>query len=175
MSLSKYERIFKKWLDEHRNLIFRVVRAYAYLGEDQDDLFQEILMQIWSSIAAFRGDAAETTWIYRIALNTALVWQRSQTRRRRRHHRFIAHLDKASGMQVNCSEPLSSEQIVEGLYSAVRQLPKIDGSLILMHLDGLSYQQMADVLGITKTNVGVKLNRAKKQLAQLLKGLIDDF
>ena len=175
MSANTHKEIFKKWLDEHGNLILRVVRAYAHLGEDRDDLFQEILIQLWSSIAAFRGDAAETTWIYRVALNPALVWQRSQTRRRRRHHQLIANLNHASQQAGNFSDTMRDGQIIEQLYDGVRQLPKIDGSLILMHLDGLTYEQMADVLGITKTNVGAKLNRAKKQLALLLKGLIDDF
>ena len=175
MSADTHEEIFKNWLDEHGNLILRVVRAYAHLGEDRDDLFQEILIQLWSSIAAFRGDAAQTTWIYRVALNTALVWQRSRTRRRRRHQQLIACFNHASQPPDNSSDAMGQGQIIEQLYDGVRQLPKIDGSLILMHLDGLTYEQMADVLGITKTNVGEKLNRAKKQLAQILKGLIDDF
>ena len=171
----KCQNVFKQWLGQYDNLIFKIVRAYADSPADQDDLFQEILMQLWSSIPGFQAKASETTWIYRVALNTALVWTRSKTRRRRRHLALITDFSRQSDIQQNCSEALPRQEIIDQLYAAIYKLPKIDGSLILMHLDGLTYQQMAEVLGISASNIAVKLNRAKKQLAQLLKGLIDDI
>jgi RNA polymerase sigma-70 factor (ECF subfamily) len=162
------ETTFKEWLNAHLGLIFRVVRAYAATASDQDDLFQEILLQIWLSIPRFEEKAKASTWIYRVALNTALTWNRSE-KRRRKHSTTMIELRP---QQSNCLE--QSEEIIGRLYEAIRKLPKVDASVVIMHLDGLAYSEMAEILGISESNVGVKLNRAKKQLAQLLKGLIDD-
>jgi RNA polymerase sigma-70 factor (ECF subfamily) len=168
MADDKCETTFKQWLGEHQGLIFKVIRAYAGTLEDQDDLFQEILLQLWFSIPNFQGKAKVSTWIYRVALNTALVWNRSE-KRRRKHSTPVAVLRP---QQSNCSG--QSEEIIGRLYEAIRKLSKVDASVVLMHLDGLAYSEMAEILGISESNVGVKLNRAKKQLAQLLDGLIDD-
>jgi RNA polymerase sigma-70 factor, ECF subfamily len=163
------ETTFKQWLDEHKGLLYRVVRAYGSTAEDQDDLFQEICLQLWLSIPRFEGKAKVSTWIYRVALNTAMVWNRGEKNRRKHRDRFIT---VAPQQQTNDSQP--SQEIIDRLYEAVRKLPKVDTSIVLMCLDGLSYNEMAEILGISESNVGVKLNRAKKQLAQLLGGLIDD-
>jgi RNA polymerase sigma-70 factor (ECF subfamily) len=163
------ETIFKQWFGEHKGLLYRVVRAYGNTAADQDDLFQEICLQLWLSIPRFEGKAKVSTWIYRVALNTALVWNRGEKNRRKHRDRFITF---APQQQRNDSQP--SQEIIERLYEAVRKLPKVDTSVVLMHLDGLGYDEMAQILGISESNVGVKLNRAKKQLAQLLGGLIDD-
>jgi len=170
----KQEEIFKQWLGEHKNLIFRLVKAYASSPQDRDDLFQQILLQLWSSIPGFQGNAAQKTWIYRVALNTALVWRRSQIRKLKRHRKLIIDFNEASDVQQTSSETMRDTQILDELYGAIRQLPKIDSSIVLMYLDGVSYEEMAEILGISRSNVGVRLNRAKKKLAQLLKGLIDE-
>ena len=174
MADDKCEITFKQWLEEHQGLIFKVVRAYAGTPEDQDDLFQEILLQLWSSIPNFQGKAKVSTWIYRVALNTALVWKRA-VKKRRQHRRSVIDISEVPDIKGVHSGSVEDRQIVDQLYGVIRELPKIDGSIVLMYLDGFSYDEMADVLGISKSNVGVKLNRAKKQLAQLLKGLVDDF
>jgi RNA polymerase sigma-70 factor (ECF subfamily) len=162
------ETTFKEWLNEHPGLILRVVRAYGSTANDQDDLFQEILLQIWLSIPRFEKKAKASTWIYRVALNTALTWNRGEKRRRK----HTALMTTFRPQQSGCSG--QSEEIIERLYGAIRKLPKVDASVVLMHLDGLAYNEMSEILGISENNVGVKLNRAKKQLALLLDGLIDD-
>jgi RNA polymerase sigma-70 factor (ECF subfamily) len=169
MADDKCEKIFKQWLGEYQGLIFKVVRAYAAEADDQDDLFQEVLLQMWFSIPNFQGKAKVSTWIYRVALNTALVWNRSEKRRRKHSHQMT----EFRLQQANYSG--QSEEVIRQLYGAIRKLSKVDTSLVLMYLDGLAYSEMAEILGISENNVGVKLNRAKKQLAQLLGGLIDDF
>ena len=171
----KQEKLFKQWLGEHNNLIFRLVKAYASSPQDRDDLFQQILLQLWSSIPGFQGNAGHKTWIYRVALNTALVWRRGQIRKRKRHRKLIIDFNEASDVQQCSSQTTRDTQILDQLYGAIRQLPKIDSSIVLMYLDGVSYDEMAEILGISRSNVGVRLNRAKKKLAQLLKGLIDEI
>jgi RNA polymerase sigma-70 factor, ECF subfamily len=169
MNAHEQEAIFRRWLDEHKGLMFRVVRGCASTPQDQDDLLQDILVQIWSSIPAFRYEAKETTWIYRVAFNTALAWRRAERRRRERHERFLK-FDVSPQAQPSHLEALADQDTVERLYAAIRTFPKVDASLALMHLDGLSYQEMAEVLGISENYVGVKLNRIRKQLADRLKG-----
>ena len=163
------ETTFKQWLNEHLGLILRVMRAYGSAAEDQEDLFQEILLQIWLSVPRFAGHAKVSTWIYKVALNTALVWNRGE-KRRRRHSRVFSDFVRP---QNALSGP--TDEIVDRLYGAIHKLPKVDASVVLMHLDGLAYSEMSEILGISESNVGVKLNRAKKQLALILDGLIDDI
>lgn len=174
MTASEQETIFRRWLAEHLGLMLKVVRGCAAAPQDQDDLFQDVLVAIWSSIPSFRGEAKETTWIYRVAFNTALAWQRVEKRRRVGHEMFLK-FEVPPEAQAGSTETAPDREIVEQLYAAIRQLPKVDASLALMHLDGLSYQEMADVLGISENYIGVKLNRIRKVLADQMKGVTNEL
>jgi RNA polymerase sigma-70 factor, ECF subfamily len=174
MTAHEQEAIFRRWLDAHLGLMLKVVRGCAAAPPDQDDLFQEVCLQIWRSIPAFRGEAKETTWIYRVAFNTALAWRRGERRRREGHETFLK-FDDSPQSQPSHAETLPEKEIVEQLYAAIRQLPKVDASLALMHLDGLSYAEMAEVLGVSENYIGVKLNRLRNQLAEELKGAGDEL
>ena len=169
MTAQEQETIFRRWLEEHLGLMLKVVRGCAATPHDQEDLFQDVLLQVWSSIPAFRGEAKETTWIYRVAFNTALAWRRGERRRQERHEMF-AKFDVSPRTQTSHVDSLWEQEIVDRLYAAIRQLSKVDASLALMHLDGLSYQEMSEVLGISENYIGVKLNRIRTQLAEQLKG-----
>jgi len=170
-----HEQLFTTWLTRHKNLIYKVVNAYAVSSDDQADLFQEIVLQLWLSVPHFQGRARETTWIYRVALNTALVWKRTQ---RRKNKKLTINLPKLNEI-ADANDPpgacLATRELIDTVYQAIRTLPEPDKSIILLHLDGLTYNEMADVLGISPTNVGVRLTRARKKLAPLLKDLIDDL
>jgi len=168
MTAQEQETIFRRWLAAHLGLILKVVRGCAD-PQDQDDLFQDVCLQLWQSIPAFRGEARETTWIYRVAFNTALAWRRGERRRRKGHETFLK-FDVSPQMQPSHADALPAQEIIEQLYATIRQLPKVDASLALMHLDGLSYSEMAEVLGISENCIGVKLNRLRKQLGKQLKG-----
>jgi RNA polymerase sigma-70 factor (ECF subfamily) len=168
MTVLERETIFRRWLADHPGLILKVVRGCAAAPQDQDDLFQDVCLQLWQSISAFRGEAKETTWIYRVAFNTALAWRRGERRRRVGHETFLK-TDVSPQTQPSHAETLPEQELIGQLYAAIRQLPKMDASLALMHLDGLSYAEMAEVLGISENYIGVKLNRLRKQLAEQLK------
>lgn len=158
MDEEKQKRTFDDWLAQHRGLIFKVVRAYAFTPPDQDDLFQEIATQIWNSIPQFRGNSAVTTWLYRVALNTALAWLRKE--RRNRHH-----LQAISDSEFVLEVPVRATNArLDWLYEQIAQLDHVDRSLTLLMLDGFSYREMAETLGISESHVGVKLNRIKAQL-----------
>ncbi len=170
MLINKQESVFKDWLAKHQGLMFKIIRAYTNKPSDADDLFQEILTQLWISIPRFKEQSKVSTWIYKVSLNTALTWKRGQKKKQKI---FIEHHQpETAELQTNGS---SDNEIIDRLYDSIRQLPKVETSLILMHLDGLSYNEISDVLGISETNVGVKLNRVKKKLAQMLKGLENDI
>jgi len=161
------ESQFKSWLIEHRGIVLKVARAYTLTAEECQDLAQEILLQMWRSLPQFQGRASPSTWIYRVALNTALGWQR-QDRRRRKRQQPIFEMDHLPASGPDSAQRVDQREALEQLYGAIRRLPKTDAALVLLSLDDLSYRQMADVLGISDSNVGVKLNRAKKALAELL-------
>jgi RNA polymerase sigma-70 factor (ECF subfamily) len=151
------KHIFENWLDQHKALIFKVVRAYAQTTTHQDDLFQEITIQVWRSIPAFRRESSASTWIYRIALNTAIKWVRTE-----RKHTLAETLDSVQHILQENRKQID-ERLV-WLYEEIHKLDEIDRSITLLLLDNFSYKEMAIILGITETNVGVKINRIKKYL-----------
>jgi RNA polymerase sigma-70 factor (ECF subfamily) len=166
MSRAEHEQLFHQWLQDHSGILRKVVRAFTQTAQDREDLLQEVLVQLWSSLPRFRGEAKASTWIYRVAFNTALAWKRES-----KHLKTLVSL---SGIdppaETSHPETLACDPQIERLYAAIRQLPGIDASLALMHLDGLSYQEMAAVVGISENHVGVKLTRIRHQLARSLQG-----
>jgi RNA polymerase sigma-70 factor (ECF subfamily) len=151
------QHIFEQWLSQHKALVFKVVRAYAFTAMDQDDLFQEISIQVWRSVTAFRQESSVTTWLYRIALNTAIKWVRKE-----RKHQQDGNLEEVQHVLQENKMPVD-ERLV-WLYEEISRLDEIDRSVTLLMLDNFSYKEMADILGITESNVGVKINRIKKHL-----------
>ncbi|MEM7673721.1 MAG: sigma-70 family RNA polymerase sigma factor [Verrucomicrobiota bacterium] len=165
---SDLTEIFKKWLNDYEALVYKVVHSFAQSPEDKRELFSEILFQIWSSIPNFKENCAETTWIYRVAFNAAMNWKR----RLKKDAQTWASLDGIDFSQLATSDR-DPDPRLQALYQAIRTLPESTASFVIMHLDGLSYQEMAEISGISTNAVGVKLNRAKKKLAEIMKGLTD--
>lgn len=157
MTTSEQQQIFDNWLLQHKNLIFKIIRSYAVTTVDAEDLFQEIIIQVWHSVPLFRNEAAVTTWIYRISLNTAIKW----TKKARKHDQAET-LDNIS--HILFENTLPPDERLEWLYREIYKLDEIDRSVTLLMLDGFSYKEIACMLGITESNVGVKINRIKKQL-----------
>jgi RNA polymerase sigma-70 factor, ECF subfamily len=127
------------------------------------------LLQVWRSLPQFQGNASASTWVYRVALNTALGWHQKERRRQSRHQPIFA-VEELSHTGPKSSDEIVQRETVERLYAAIHQLPKTDAALVLLYLDDLSYRDMAEVLGMSESNVGVKLNRAKKALGELMNG-----
>lgn len=157
MTEKEQKQILEDWLSQHKGVIFKIVRAYAFTVMDQDDLFQEIIIQIWHSIPAFRREAAINTWLYRISLNTAIKW----TKKERKHYQS----ETLDGTRHILQEGrIQTDERLTWLYEEIYKLDEIDRSITLLLLDGFSYKEMAAILGITESNVGVKISRIKKQL-----------
>ena len=160
MKPNEQQRIFEEWLTQHRGLLFKVLRAYAFTPHDQDDLFQEITTQLWNSVPKYRGDSAVTTWIYRVALYCAMAWSKKE-RRHRENHQSITADDRPLLQRANVENPQ-----LDWLYEQIAQLDEIDRSLTLLMLDGFSYREIGETMGISQSYVGVKLNRIKKRLTE---------
>lgn len=165
MTESEQNHTFNQWLRQHKLQIFKVVRAYASTAMDQDDLFQEISIQVWHSVPAFREESSVNTWIYRIAINTAIKWIGKE----QKHLKSRESLDSVQAVLQEIKVP--PDERLTWLYEAIYLLDEIDRSLTLLLLDGFSYKEMASMLGITESNVGVKINRIKKQLISKSKQL----
>ena len=158
------ERTFLQWQDEHRGIVLKVARSYAVSHRDQEDLAQEILIQLWFSIDRFQGQAKASTWIYRVALNTAMAWQRGERRRRKRVEKLV----EMDAYWLRRKNP--ENELLSRLYEAIHQLPPHERSLVLLYLDDLKYAEIAEVVGISESNVGVRINRVKKKLSTLCNG-----
>jgi len=160
---------FSKWLDEHGSSVMKVARAYTLTSEDCQDLAQEILLQCWRSLPNFEGKASAPTWFYRVALHTGMNWHRKDKPRRSRQEPLL-EVQSLANEGTDSAEQIHQRETVERLYEAIHQLPQTDAALVLLYLDQLSYREMSEVLGISESNVGVKLNRAKKSLGALMNG-----
>lgn len=156
------DRTFRDWLHGHKGILFKVVHAYAFTPADREDLFQEIALQVWSSVDAFRGESAVATWLYRVALNTAIAWNRKE----KRHQHGKEPIEAADGL-LETKLPHHDPRL-DWLYAQIAQLDEVDRSLALLMLDGFSYREMASILGITESYVGVKISRIKMALAAKL-------
>ena len=144
----------------HQRTIYKVCYIYAKDQDDLNDLFQEVVLNLWKSFPRYRGDSTLNTWVYRIAMNTCITFLRRSSVR---PQTIPLTIDVTSQMT---DEESHSGQLQE-LYRLINQLGKLERALILLWLEERSYQEMADILGISKANVAVKLNRTKDKLRKM--------
>jgi RNA polymerase sigma-70 factor (ECF subfamily) len=150
-------------LNNHKGLIYKVCNLYCSDPEDRKDLFQEIVLQVWKSLASFRHESSLSTWMYRIALNTAITHFKKE-QRSLNHQRSLQNFE-IPGLEDDDGK----EEQLQLLFSAIHDLDKIDKSIILLYLDEKTYEEISEITGLSKSNVGVKLNRIKAKLSVTLK------
>jgi len=153
------EARFLELIDQHQGIIHKICRLYRDSKEDREDLFQEIVFQLWRSAASFAGKATFSTWMYRIALTTAIAVFRKKTPE-------ILYTPRLPDEPETQQQP---EEQREKFFTALKKLDDADKALITLYLEDLSYQEISEIVGITESNVGVKLNRIKKKIQQHLK------
>ena len=158
MKSVEQRQILNTWLERHRGLIFKVVRANTRDHQDSEDLFQEIALQLWQSIPGFRGDCAETTWIYRVAFFAAARWCRREGRRRE-----VTEEAPSPGTVLSPGQS-NKDPRVAWLYEQIGQLPDLERSLLILQLEGHSYREIGDILGLNESAVGARLTRLKQRL-----------
>jgi RNA polymerase sigma factor (sigma-70 family) len=157
------DEAFAVWLAPHLGALRRVARAFAEPA-DQHDLMQELMLAVWRARPRFRSESADTTFVYRVAHNTALTWKRGETRRRRRREAIEAEM----ALRLEADDPPETVSLLDRLYAAIRTLPPLDRSLILLSLDGQPYAEIARLHGLSETNVGARLSRVRRRLSELV-------
>ncbi|WP_069658891.1 RNA polymerase sigma factor [Arcticibacter eurypsychrophilus] len=155
-----YEQEFVTLIKEYQRIIHKVCHLYRDNKEDREDLFQEITFQLWKAYASFKGQSKISTWIYRISLNTAIATYR----KKRPDIQYVSVLPDNQAEQQN--EGTSIQQ--ELLFAALKQLDDSEKALITLYLEDLSYQQIAEIVGISENNIGVKLSRIRNKIQKLL-------
>lgn len=148
-----------KILDQHQAILHKLCGLYRDTEADREDLFQEMVYHLWKAYPSFQGQAKISTWIYRIALNTALA----SFRKKRPSLLFPAELPQR---EVNLPE--ERDEQVGKLWNAIKKLKEIDRAIVSLYLDDLSYEQIAQIVGLSATNVGARLHRIKQKLKTLL-------
>lgn len=149
---------FLQELERHQGIIHKICRIYRQTVEDREDLFQEIVFQLWRSAPGFRGEAAFSTWMYRIALSTAIA----TFRRKKPDIRYLPELPE----HAEAPEPHSHRE--EALLEALSRLEPDEKALITLYLEDLSYREIAGITGLTENAVGARLSRLRKKIQQLI-------
>jgi len=154
---NQFENIFR----ENLGIIISIARAYTKTRQDHEDLINDIALECWNSFKNFRGEAKISTWIYRIALNTALNYSRTAKRR-------TSIMDKASLEIIFTSQYREDDKKTELLYDCIDELDVFNRAIIIFYLDGKSHDEIAGITGISKTNVGTRISRIKEQLKKII-------
>ncbi len=160
---TELEKKFIKELEVNQNIIHKVCRAYTNNASDHNDLFQEISIQLWKAYDKFRGDSKFSTWMYRVALNTAI----SLYRRSKRQVKTGELYDNLKELKYEAYDD-STERQLAMLYKAIYTLNDVDKALVLLYLEDKPYKDIALCLGISEVNARVKMNRAKNKLKEML-------
>lgn len=157
------EHNFVTLLEEHQNIVHKVCRLYTNHREAHNDLFQEITIQLWKAYPKFRGEAKFSTWMYRVALNTAITLYRKSKRTINTYE--LEHFQfKIKAEEYDDTE----EHQLKLLYQAVHQLNDIEKALVLLYLEEKDYREISETLGISEVNARVKMNRIKNKLRTIL-------
>ena len=151
------EEAFTQMIKEHEGVIFKITSVYTNTTNDQKDLYQEIVYQLWKGYDSFRGDSKISTWMYRVGLNTAFTHLRKD--KRRGHAVPLAHID----LSYEVHDPILEERLKQ-LYGQIKLLSDLEKGLILLLLEGKKYEEIAAITGLSPTNVGTRISRIKQKL-----------
>ncbi|MAN58502.1 MAG: RNA polymerase subunit sigma-70 [Flavobacteriaceae bacterium] len=157
------EHSFVSQLEENQNIVHKICRLYTNDQDAHNDLFQEITIQLWKAYPKFRGDSKFSTWMYRVALNTAITLYRKSKR--------SVHTQDFEGVSFKIKAEVyddTAERQLKLMYSAVKDLNDIDKALVFLYLEDKNYREISETLGITEVNARVKMNRIKEKLRKIL-------
>jgi len=154
---------FVKQLEENQNIVHKICRLYTNDQDAHNDLFQEVTIQLWRAYPKFRGDAKFSTWMYRVALNTAITLYRKSTRRVK-----TTDYDNVQFKVTELQEDDETNEQLTLLYGAIKQLNDIEKALIFLYLENKNYKEISQTLGISEVNARVKMNRVKTKLTNII-------
>lgn len=161
--MKEKEQEFLTRIEKHKGILYKVSKMYMDNHDDQQDLFQEIVCQLWKSYDTFRNESQFSTWMYRVAVNTAIVFLKKEKRKVDKYEIASENIKDDEG------DSHSKESQLDHFYKAVQKLEKIDKAIIFYQLEGFSHKEIGDNLGISEGNARVKLNRAKEKLKEIIK------
>lgn len=161
--MNSSEQEFLDKIEKHKGIIFKISKMYMSEKDDRDDLFQEITYQIWKAYPNFRGQSEFSTWLYRIALNTAIIFLKSEKKRS-----FISNEDFSASKIMEDDDDDDREERLARMYKVIHELNPIDKAFIFYYLEDFSGKQIAEQMGISEGNVRVRMNRAKNKLKDIL-------
>ena len=162
------EKEFLEKIEKHKGMIFKISKMYLENQEDREDLFQEIILQLWKSYQAFEGKSQFSTWLYRVSLNTAITFLKRDKKRTDKN-------ELHENIDIEDEQNTDKELQTEFLYKAVQELKPIEKALIFLFLEGQNHKQISENMGITEVNARVKLNRTKEKLQQIIKNYGYEF
>lgn len=151
------EEAFTQIVKENEGVIYKITSVYTNNTTDQKDLYQEIVYQLWKGYDGFRGESKVSTWMYRVALNTAFTHIRKN--KRKGHSVPLDHID----LTYEVHDPLLEERLKQ-LYRQIKLLSDLEKGLILLLLEGKKYDEIADITGLSPSNVGTRISRIKQKL-----------
>lgn len=152
------ENDFIRTIEIHRGIIFKVCKMYCPVEDDCQDLYQDIVAQLWKAWGGFRGDAKISTWIYRIALNTAISGFRKQKRNP------LNNSVDAQDIELAQEDGRKKKEDLEMLHMAISRLSEVEKAMVMLYLDDVSYEEISSIMGITQNNVRVKMLRIREKL-----------
>jgi len=165
MTKDKLSEQFLAVFEENTGIIVKISRAYTNTSQDREDLMNDIALELWKSFAHFKGGSKISTWIYRVALNTAMNYSRK--RKKDSYFSSINDFKKEEILPWLVEQDQSDSSELEVLYDCIDKLTDINKAIILLYLDGNSYDEIAEVMGISKTNAGTRIGRIKEQIKNL--------
>ena len=148
-------------MTKYKALIYKIARSYASDEEALQDLFQEISLQLWRSIGNYDSSRSSSTWVYKVALNTSISYLRVNSKHTR-------NIDPSVDLSMIINEEKNDEKSV--IYTLLNRLGKIERAIMILHLEGLSYLEIAQTMDVSETNIGTKISRIKKRWAEQLRG-----
>ncbi len=160
MDPTQQKAVFQQILGEHKERLYRLCRSMIYQPDLTDDLFQEVLLNVWQYLPKFRADAAVYTWLYRVTINTAITFNKKESRHQGRHEAYDLNLPASQ------NQALSDD--LKMLYQAIQMLKVEERTLVGLYLEGFAYKEIAEILSLSVSNVGVRINRIKNRLSQIL-------
>lgn len=156
------DTFFQTFVQDNMAMIRHICGVYARSEEELKDFIQEVTIQLWKSHGKFAAKSKVSTWVYRVTLNVCLAMSRKNKR--------MAPPVSLDNVQISEEIDHEEKERIELLYNAVRKLKEADRAIILLYLENKSYKEIAEILGMTVTNVGVKVNRLKTQLKNIIDG-----
>jgi RNA polymerase sigma-70 factor (ECF subfamily) len=162
MTDNKQKDEFLDILGKNVGIILKIARAYTVNVADKEDLINDIVLELWKSFRRFKGDSKVSTWIYRVALNTSMNYKR---KREKDKLFFPDDLNQFENRQLIIDPPDSSNSDI--LYQCIDELSQLNKAIILLYLDGNSHDEISEITGISKTNVGTRISRIKEQIKNL--------